>query len=498
MKVIQVPFCFYPDPVGGTEVYVAALSGYLQQQGVSVIVAAPAAVSQSYFYHNLPVYRFAVSNKVENIREIYGEGDLQAALEFNRILEAEQPDLVHLHAFTSGVSLRLVQAAKARQIPVVFTYHTPTVTCQRGTLMHWGTQICDGKLNLHTCAQCTLQGLGLPKTAAIAIGSLPPQVGYWLGSFNLQGGVWTALRMTELMKFRHAAIDNLLSEVDRIVAVCNWVKDVLLVNHVPSEKITVIRQGLCHNLPQYSSVKEIYPLRQAGEAGEAGEAGGEKKGLTQLYCDLPEKIISRQQSGVQPTLKIAFLGRLDPTKGIHILIAAMLGVPDLPIKLDIYGISQSAGNATYQQELQMAANDPRIDFKPAVPAEQVTATLADYDLLAVPSQWLETGPMVVLEAFAAGIPVIGSNLGGIAELVQSEVNGILVEPASVAAWSQALQRLCQNKDLLTRLSAGIQPPQTMETVASQMLSIYDAALLSSSDRLKGCGVWGVGCGEPTL
>ncbi|NEU71612.1 glycosyltransferase family 4 protein [Hassallia byssoidea VB512170] len=445
MKVIQVPFCFYPDPVGGTEVYVAALSGYLQQQQVSVIVAAPAAVSQSYFYHNIPVYRFAVSNKVENIREIYGEGDLQAALEFNRILEAEQPDLVHLHAFTSGVSLRLVQAAKARQIPVVFTYHTPTVTCQRGTLMHWGTQICDGKLNLHTCAQCTLQGLGLPKTAAIAIGSLPPQIGYWLSNFNLQGKAWTALRMTELMKLRHAAIDNLLSEVDRIVAVCNWVKDVLLVNHVPSEKITVIRQGLCH--------------------------------------DLPEKIISRQQSGIQPTLKIAFLGRLDPTKGIHILIAAMLGVPDLPIKLDIYGISH-AGNATYQQELQMAANDPRIDFKPAVPAEQVTATLTNYDLLAVPSQWLETGPMVVLEAFAAKVPVIGSNLGGIAELVQSEVNGILVEPASVAAWSQALQRLCQNKDLLTRLSAGIQPPQTMETVASQMLSIYDAALLSSSDRLK--------------
>ena len=434
MKVIQVPFCFYPDPVGGTEVYVAALSRYLQQQQVSVIVAAPAAVSQYYLYHNLPVYRFAVSNKVENIREIYGEGDLQAASEFSRILEAEQPDLVHIHAFTSGVSLRLVQAAKARQIPVVFTYHTPTVTCQRGTLMRWGTQICDGKLNLHTCAQCTLEGLGLPKTTAIAIGSLPPQVGYWLSNFNLQGKAWTALRMTELLNLRHAAINGLLSEVDRIVAVCNWVKDVLLVNHVPSEKITVIRQGLCH--------------------------------------DLPEKIISRQQSGVQPTLKIAFLGRLDPTKGIHILIAAMLAVPDLPIKLDIYGISQSAGNAIYQQELQMAANDPRIDFKPAVPTEQVTATLADYDLLAVPSQWLETGPMVVLEAFAAGIPVIGSNLGGIAELVQSQVNGIIVEPTSVAAWSQALQRVCQNKDLLTRLNAGIQPPQTMETVASQMLSIY--------------------------
>ena len=414
MKVIQVPFCFYPDPVGGTEVYVDALSRHLQQQGVEVLVAAPGEVSQSYLYNQLSVRRFAVSPRVENLRELYGEGDRQAALEFSRILEAEQPDLVHLHAFTSGVSLRLVQAAKERQIPVVFTYHTPTVSCQRGTMMRWGTEICDGKVDLHTCAQCTLQGLGLDRTSAKAIGSLPPEVGRWLGNLNLQGGAWTALRMTELVSLRHAVLQALLSEVDHIVAVCNWVRDVLLVNHVPSDKITVIRQGLCQ--------------------------------------DLPEKANYSQKCTI-PILKIAFLGRLDRTKGIDILIEALRSVPQLPISLDIYGISRGANNP-YQQELHaLALKDPRISFKAPVSAAQVTAILANYDLLAVPSQWLETGPLVVLEAFAAKVPVIGSDLGGIAELVQSEVNGILVEPASVVAWSQALQRLCQNPDLLMQLES---------------------------------------------
>ncbi|AFZ27926.1 glycosyltransferase [Cylindrospermum stagnale PCC 7417] len=438
MKVIQVPFCFYPDPVGGTEVYVEALSRYLQQQGVEVLVAAPGFVSESYLHHQLRVHRFAVSPRVQNIREIYGEGDRLAASEFSRILEVEKPDLVHLHAFTSSVSLRLVQAAKQRQIPVVFTYHTPTVSCQRGTLMQWGTEICDGKVDLQKCSQCTLQGLGLNQTIAKAIGSFPPQIGYLLGSLNLQGGVWTALRMTELVNLRHANLNSLLSEVNHIVAVCNWIKDVLLLNDVPLSKITVIPQGLCHDLTKKANYSP------------------------QCYT---------------PTLKIAFLGRLNPTKGIHILIAALRAVPDLPISLDIYGVSQGIASDTYQQELQaLAANDPRIRFKPPVPAEQVTVTLVDYDLLAVPSQWLETGPMVVLEAFAARVPVIGSNLGGIAELVQSEVNGILVEPSSVTAWSQALQRLCQDRDLLMRLGSGIQPPQRMETVATQMLSIYRAAL----------------------
>ncbi|MDZ8188209.1 MAG: glycosyltransferase family 4 protein [Nostoc sp. ChiSLP02] len=435
MRVIQVPFCFYPDSVGGTEVYVEALSQHLQQQGIEILVAAPGQVNQFYLHNQLRVRRFALSPRIENLREIYGQGDRQAALEFSRILEAEQPDVVHLHAFTSGVSLRLVQAAKKLQIPVVFTYHTPTASCQRGTMMRWGTQICDGKIDLHTCTQCTLQGLGLDRSSAKAIASVPPQVGRWLGNLNLQGRVCTALRMTELVSLHHTVLEALLSEVDRIVAVCNWVRDVLLVNHVPSHKITVIRQALCQNLPEKTN---------------------------------------HSQKHSASILKIAFLGRLDPTKGIHILIEALQAVPQLPICLDIYGISRGA-NDPYQQKLHsLAQKDSRINFKAPVSSAQVTATLANYDLLAVPSQLLETGPLVVLEAFAAKVPIIGSDLGGIAELVESGVNGILVEPASVVAWSQALERLCHNRDLLMHLRSGIRQPQTMATVAQEMQRIYSS------------------------
>jgi glycosyltransferase involved in cell wall biosynthesis len=145
--------------------------------------------------------------------------------------------------------------------------------------------------------------------------------------------------------------------------------------------------------------------------------------------------------------------------------------------LDIYGVSQGGAGDAYQQELQnLAQKDPRIRFKYPVPAEKVVKILAEYDLLAVPSQWLETGPMVVLEAFAAGIPVIGSNLGGIAERVEHEVNGLLVKPNSVKAWYGELQRLSQDRDLLMRLRAGISPPQGMEEVAETMKKLYRVLL----------------------
>ena len=384
MKVVQIPFCFYPDPVGGTE--------------------------------------------------IYGEGNFEAAQGFARILDEEKPDLVHLHAFTRGVSLRLVREAKSRGIPVIFTYHTPTVSCQRGTLMRWGKEVCDGALRLHTCSQCTWHGLGINRASAHFIGSFPTSLGQLLGKSRLTGRAWTALRMTELVEFRHRAFRSFMAEMDHIIAPAMWVKDLLIRNNVLSDKITVSRQGLCSALPQ------------------------------NLY-HVPRPTMH--------DLKIIFMGRLAPEKGAHILIQAFRSDPELKATLDIYGIIQGEGGREYEKKLHsLAGNDTRIQFFSAVPADKVGITLQSYDVLAIPSQWLETGPMVVLEAFAAGIPVIGSNLGGIAELVKDKVNGLLVPFDSPRGWTDAIQRLSADRELLNQLKSNIKTVRNMEIVAREMKAIY--------------------------
>jgi glycosyltransferase involved in cell wall biosynthesis len=131
----------------------------------------------------------------------------------------------------------------------------------------------------------------------------------------------------------------------------------------------------------------------------------------------------------------------------------------------------------YQANLvRRAADDSRISFLPALPQEEVVDRLAEYDALAVPSQWMETGPLVVYDAFAAGIPVIGADRGGIAELVEHERDGLLVDASSVAAWAAALHRLARDRELLERLRAGIRPPRTMAAVAREMRKLYECAL----------------------
>src|SRR5262245_46440320 len=214
MKVIHVPYCFAPDPMGGTEIYAAGLAQDLQKLGVENVMAAPAAATTSYTFDGLRVQRFREATGNVDLRQLYGVGDPVAAAAFDKILQEEKPDLVHLHAFTQSVSMRLVRAAKQRKLPVVFTYHTPTVSCLRGTLVRWETTICDGKLHVHRCAGCAMHGLGLKRPLAIAVSALPAWVGRCLGNSGLHGKVWTAVRMSELTALRHNMFRSLMTEVD--------------------------------------------------------------------------------------------------------------------------------------------------------------------------------------------------------------------------------------------------------------------------------------------
>jgi glycosyltransferase involved in cell wall biosynthesis len=439
MKIIHVPFTFSPDPIGGTEVYVDNLARDLRELGVDAIVAAPGETSRAYTLDGLRVRRYAGAKEITDVSQLYGSGDTVAAGEFAKILDEERPDLLHLHAFTSAVSLQLIRQAKRRSIPVVFTYHTPTVTCARGTLLLWGNNICDGKLDVRRCAACNLNSHGMYRPIAEWIARLPPVVVRSLTRHGLQGDIWTALRMSELVSMRHDVCRAMASEVDHIVAVCKWVKELLLLNDVPDAKVSVSRHGIRQTINQ-----KPHPIHS-----RIGESSDE--------------------------IRIAFLGRLDPTKGAHVLIEALAMKPGLKIKLDIYGIVQSAANAAYQEKImKLARTDPRISIHKPIPSVEVVSRLRHYDFLAVPSQWLETGPMVALEAFAAGIPVIGWDVGGVAEIVRNGIDGLLIRRGS--DWGEPLSRLAQDPKLREQLKAGVRPPRTSIEVAREMLALYKSLL----------------------
>src|SRR5439155_15491353 len=80
--------------------------------------------------------------------------------------------------------------------------------------------------------------------------------------------------------------------------------------------------------------------------------------------------------------------------------------------------------------------------------EQTSAVYGQMDVLVVPSLWLENSPLVIHEAFMAGVPVVGARMGGIAELVRDGENGLLYEATSAAELAAALSTLVDRPERL--------------------------------------------------
>ena len=443
LRTLHICYSFPPDAQGGTEVYVGDLCRALVRQGVDAIVAAPDHREHAYDVRGLRVARFLTAAPAD-LGQLY-DGDPVAAASFARLLDRERPDLVHQHAISPACSVLLAEEVKRRGLPLVFTYHTPAATCQRGTLLLRGAEPCDGRLDVARCTACSLEGLGTGAMLGRALAAVPASSGDWLARLGRQGGPWTALRMSSLVGRQHRALAGLVAAVDRFVVLTPWVTGVLRVNGVPDWKMVRCAHGL--GLPP--APKRAVPARTARRT------------------------------------RIAHLGRLDPVKGTALLIEAVRAVPHVPVELDIYGVVQGPTAAALAAQCQaLAAGDARIRFLPPLAHDRVVETLAGYDLVAVPSQWMETGPLVVLEAFAAGVPVLGSDLGGVADKVTDGRDGLLVRPFNrVEAWSEAIRSCAADAGLRARLKAGIRATRSIEAVAADMRTLY-ASLRPAADRIE--------------
>lgn len=144
-------------------------------------------------------------------------------------------------------------------------------------------------------------------------------------------------------------------------------------------------------------------------------------------------------------VRFVFVGHVKPSKGMRDVIAAasMLGCH---ITVDVYGPVMDGIRA---EEL----HGP-VRYHGSIDPADVPAVLADHDVLLLPTHCTQEGyPGVILEAFAAGLPVIASRCEGTAEIVTDE-NGILVEPRDTLELVAAMQYFIQRPDELQRMRAG--------------------------------------------
>ena len=154
---------------------------------------------------------------------------------------------------------------------------------------------------------------------------------------------------------------------------------------------------------------------------------------------------------------VVFTGRLDRTsqwKGVHVLVAAFAqlaaGLPG--VRLDVVGDGDALPDLQRQAD-ELGVGD-RVRWHGALPATGVAEVLSHAGVAVLPSLTeAESFGMTLIEAMAAGVPVVGSDVGGIPHVVRDGVDGLLVPPGDATALAAAMRRVLVDPELATRLGA---------------------------------------------
>lgn len=155
----------------------------------------------------------------------------------------------------------------------------------------------------------------------------------------------------------------------------------------------------------------------------------------------------------QPT-RVLFVGRLERYKGVYLLLEVAQRLPEVEFVL--------IGNGSEEDALHRRAQSlPNVRLLGKQPYHTVREWMQSALCLLVPSLWHDVAPQVVLEAFAAGLPVIATPLGGLPELVQTNTNGILLDAPTAESMAAGIRMLIDNPALRHRLSVGAR--RTAET-----------------------------------
>jgi glycosyltransferase involved in cell wall biosynthesis len=354
---------------------------------------------------------------------------------FKSVLEKEMPDIVHFHeiAGSNGISFHHVQLTKSMGFKTIMTFHLASNTCLTGNMLYKEKSLCDGKIDVKKCTSCYL----FSKTGLLGSSFLTLVSDRFYKS-RIDATQWnnrlgTVLGTSYIVDKKRSRFNKLSKNCDQLIVLTNWYKNVLLLNGVPVSKISHIPQAL--------------PVISINSTS----------------------IISRPIES--QTIRLVFAGRISHFKGLHILISALLKLPVDQISLDIYGYPT---NTSYEKRLRrLTINNSNVIWKGGLPAGQMSSVMKAYDALCLCSTFSEMAPLVIQEAFAAGIPVIASDVPGNAEMIQNGKNGLLFKFKDEESLYSILHSCITDKSLLSSLKTNVKSPESFNKVASSHLLLYN-------------------------
>lgn len=184
--------------------------------------------------------------------------------------------------------------------------------------------------------------------------------------------------------------------------------------------------------------------------------------------DLPQAPQRAPLAGTDRPVVFGFIGALTKVKGIEPLIHAFIKARQTTpnTKLLVAG----SGDQEYEQHLKSLAPADAVEFVGQANAMRYFSAI---DVCVAPSQWHDPLPGVVFEALSQGVPVIGTTRGGIPEMVQDQVNGLIVDPSEPKALELAIVRLAQDRAQIDQFSKAACSTSSQFTNFARVVDEYE-------------------------
>jgi glycosyltransferase involved in cell wall biosynthesis len=358
----------------------------------------------------------------------YDSPQLANAIQY--VLSQSHFDLIHI---VSGylLAVPVIRAARQAGIPVAITLTEYWFLCPRLNLLRPDQTLCSGPESDHKCTRCLAED---KRRYRLFSQKMP----------SLANALWHGPILHDLetaISIRRETLHQALEEADLVISPSQFLIDKFAEYHFNIERFVLIRHGL---------------------------AVADKK-PTPAKCT---------QSN---TLRLGYTGQIKPHKGVDLIITAVLALLDAgcDITLDLWGPDDEDPAYVRTLKQHTAPYPTAVRWRGRYQKRDLWNILAALDVLVVPSRWYENSPSVIWEAYSAGLPVVATRLGGMAELVTHERSGLLFTLNDTQDLRSQLERLVYEPDLLARLRAGIPPVKTDDDEVSEIFAQYQQLLAST-------------------
>lgn len=446
MRKLRVAFVchrFPPGTIGGACIYTFGIARGLQEAGHESFLICAGDISdpslgrdqirvEDELVGDLPVRRLHLN--WQRSSDPYGAlwvSNPAVAGSVKEYLTATRPDLVHVTS-CYWLSAAVIGAAKELGLPVVLTLTGKWFICPVGTLLRWDSTICEGRKDGLTCLRCQF---GRTKTYQV-LNSLPEGMGSSIAGIasripHLSRAIGS-LNIIDAVERRNPYLQDVLSKVDVVISPSRCHQDVFASSGI-------IEADRIHYSPHGRDVH----LAEEGQA----------------------KTASRK-------IRFGFTGQPLPHKGVRTLMTAWRRfAPGMQAELQIWGDIDA--DPVFGREIrEMAGGDPSISLRGEFSHSEIGKILQQLDAVVVPSEFLENSPGTIAEAFAAKTPVIGSDVAGVAEHIESEVNGLLFRRRDADDLAHQFRRITEEADILHTLRRGIKPVRTVADQVIELEAIY--------------------------